>query len=57
MINDVADSVGVPMVGGEFRKERTKGFVKLAPQSDSHGLLIEKAVMALLTQLSGAVEA
>lgn len=55
MLNDVADSIGVPgLVTGEYRKERATGFVTLASQADSHGMLIETAVMALLTQLSGA---
>lgn len=55
MLNDIADSVGVPgLVTGEYRKERANGFVTLASQANSHAMLIEIAVMALLTQLSGA---
>ncbi|MBI3462300.1 MAG: hypothetical protein HY000_04460 [Planctomycetes bacterium] len=55
MLNDLADSIGVPgLVTGDYRKERAKGLATLARQSDHHGMLIEIAVMALLTQLSGA---
>jgi len=54
MLNDIADSIGVPgLVTADYRKERAKGFVTLASQANNHGMLIEAAVMALLTQLSG----
>jgi len=54
MLNDVAHSLDGPISVGDFRKQRVTGVVKLAPQLDSHGALIEKAVTNLLTQLSAA---
>jgi hypothetical protein len=52
MLNDLADSVDGPISVGDFRKHRVAGVVTLAPQSVSHGVTIENAVVALLTQLS-----
>lgn len=55
MLNDIADSIGVPgLVTREYRKERAKGFVTLASQADSHGMLIERAVIEMLTQLGSS---
>ena len=55
MLNDITDSIGVPgLVTGEYRKDRAKGFVTLASQADSHGMLIERAVIEMLNQLGSA---
>jgi len=55
MLNDVADSIGLPsLITEEYRRERAKGFVTIASNAGTHGILIETAVMNLLTQLSGA---
>ena len=52
MLNDVADSIGVPgLVTGDFRKDRAKGFVTVASRADSHGTIIEIAAITLLIQL------
>ncbi len=53
VLNDLADSTDGPISAGDFRKHRVEGFATLAPQSVNHGVMIENAVVALLTQLSG----
>ena len=53
MFNEVADSLDGAISVGGFREQRLTGVVKLAPDLDSHGALIEKAVVSLLTQLNG----
>jgi hypothetical protein len=54
LINDIADSVGTPIVGGDFRKQRAKGVGMLQADLESHGHLIEEAAMAVLTELNSS---
>jgi hypothetical protein len=53
MFSEAADSLDGAISVEGFRKQRLTGVVKLAPDLDSHGALIEKAVVSLLTQLNG----
>jgi hypothetical protein len=52
ILNDIADSAGAPIVAEGYRKGRAKAFEGFAPQLDSLGMPIEKAVIAFLTELN-----
>ena len=54
MINNIADSVGIPVVAGDFRTKRAKGLDVLQSDFTSHGGLIEKAAMTLLAELNSS---
>jgi len=55
MLNDIAESIGVPgLVTEDYRKRRAEQFVELAARADGHRILIEKAVIEMLTKLGGA---
>lgn len=51
ILNDIADSVGVPVVVSAFRSGRAKAFGELCPQTLMLGEQIELAVVATLSDL------
>jgi hypothetical protein len=52
ILNDLADSMDNPVVGGSYRKERANAFEQSVPQANDLGMRIEAAVTGLLIQLT-----